>query len=88
MTCFAPSQQFPPAYTMAAVTTGVSLDTTGLVNTQCSITAVEDSAPQVDGSLSPLDEFAAPVYNRVRQEQIGAEEMTQNTEKSQRFTSW
>ena len=33
-----------------------------------------DSAPQVVGSLSPVNEFAAPV----RQEQLVAEETTQN----------
>ena len=33
-----------------------------------------DSVPQVDGSLSPVNEFAAPV----RQEQLVAEETTQN----------
>ena len=35
------SEQFSPAYTMEAVATGVSSDTTGLVNPQCSFTAVE-----------------------------------------------
>ena len=77
-TCSAPSQQFPPAYTMAAVTTGVNLDTTDLVNPQCSVTAVEDSAPQAIDSCSPSDEFAAPVYNQARQELFVAEETTQN----------
>ena len=76
--CSAPSQQFPPAYTMAAVTTGVNLDTTDLVNPQCSVTAVEDSAPQAIHSRSPSDEFAAPVYNQARQELFVAEETTQN----------
>ena len=59
---------------MEDVTTGVSSDTTRLVNPLCAITAVEASAPQVVGSLPPLDEFAAPVH----QEQIVAEETTQN----------
>ena len=63
---------------MAAVTTGASLDTTGFVNPECLVTAVEAYAPQVVGSLLlPLDESAAPVYNQVRQEQIVAEETPQ-----------
>ena len=62
-----PSQLLPPAYIMESVTTGVSLDTTGLVNLHCLITA---AAPHIDGSLPPLDVSAAPVYNQVRQEQI------------------
>ena len=70
MTYFAPSQQLPPDYSMAAFTTGVSLDTTSLVNPRCVITAVEASAPQVVGSLPPLDEFPAHVH----QEQIVAEQ--------------
>ena len=41
--------------------------TTGLVNPRCSTTAVEDSAPQVVGSISSVDEFATPVYNQVQQ---------------------
>ena len=64
---------------MAAVTTGVNFDTTGLVNPHCSITAVEASAPHVVDSLSPLDEFTTPVYNQVRQELFVAEETTQNS---------
>ena len=79
VTCAAPSQQSLPAYTMAAVTTGVNLDIAGLVKPQFSITAVEASAPKVIGSLPPLEEFAAPVYNQVHQEQIVAGETTQNT---------
>ena len=69
-----PGEQFSPACTTEAVTTGVTSDTTGLVNPLCAITAVEASAPQVVASLPPLDEFAAPVH----QEQIVAEETTQN----------
>ena len=37
---------------------------------QLSITAVEASAPHLVGAISPLDEFAAPGYNQVHQEQI------------------
>ena len=33
-----------------------------LVNPRCSATAVGDSAPQVDGLFSPVNEFAAPVH--------------------------
>ena len=55
---------------MAAVTTGVNLDTNGLVNSKCSVTTVEASAPQVVGSISPLEEFAAPVYDQVHEEQV------------------
>ena len=61
---------------MAAVTTGVSHDTTDLVNPQCPITAVGASAPQVAGSISSLDESATPVRNQVRQELFVAEGTT------------
>ena len=64
-----PNQQFP-AYTMAAVTTGVSVDTTGFVNPPCPITVVEAPASRVVSSLPPLGEFTAPVH----QEQIVAEQ--------------
>ena len=56
---------------MTTVTTDVNFDITGSVNPQFSIIAVEASASQVVGSL-PLDEFDAPVYDRVHQKQIGA----------------
>ena len=59
-----PRQQSSPANTMAAVTTGVKHDNTVLVDSRCS---------------SSLDEFAAAVYNRVRQKLFDAEETTQNT---------
>ena len=39
---------------------------------------MEGSAPQVVGSLLPFEEFTAPVYNQVHQEQIVAGETTQN----------
>ena len=54
VTISSPSQQLPPEYTM---------DTTGLVNPRCSTTAVEDSVPQVVGSISPVDD----VHNQVHQ---------------------
>ena len=78
VTLFVPSQQFHPAYTMTTVTTDVNFDITGLVNSQFSITAVEASAPQVIGSLPPLEEFDAPVYDIIHQEHIVAGETTQN----------
>ena len=65
-----PSERVSPAHTVAVVTTGVSLDTTGVVSPRCSTTAVEALGPQVDGSTSPLDEFAALVYNII-EPQIG-----------------
>ena len=48
------------------------------MRTQFSITIVEASAPQVVGSLPPLEEFTGPVYNQVHQEQIAADETTDN----------
>ena len=72
------SQQLPPVYTTTTVTTDVTLDFTGLVNPQFSITAVEASAPKVVCSLPPSEEFDAPVYNQIHQEQIAAGETTQN----------
>ena len=54
------------------------VDITRLVNPQFSNTAMEASAPQVVGSLPPFEEFDAPVYNRILQEQIVAGEMTQH----------
>ena len=73
VTCFAPCQQSPPE-TMATVTSDASFDTTAFVNPQFSTAAVESSASQVIGSLPLLDEFAVPVYNRIRQEQLVAEQ--------------
>ena len=64
MTDSSRSQQLPLAYTMAAVATGVNLNTTGVVNPQSAITAVEAPAPQVVGSLLLLGEFASPVDNQ------------------------
>ena len=51
-TCSAPSQQFSPVYTMAAVTTGVNLDTSGLVKSQHSVPAVEDCPSRIQPSAS------------------------------------
>ena len=48
------------------------------MNPQFSSTAVETSAPQVFVLLPPFEEFGAPVYNQVHQEQIVAGEMTLN----------
>ena len=78
VTYAAPIQQLPPAYTMTAVTTGVNLDITGLVYPQFSSSAVEPFSPQVVGSLPPPEEFDAPVYNQIHQEQIVAGMTTQH----------
>ena len=43
---------------------------------------IVSSAPQVVGSLPPLHEFTATVYNQVLQEQIVAFEMTQNIDEN------
>ena len=58
VTYVVPSQQLPPVYS----TTTVSTD---LVYPQFSFTAVEPSAPCVDGSLSPVEEFTGPMYDQV-----------------------
>ena len=75
VTCVAPSQQSPAAYTMAAVTTGVKLDITSLVNPKFSITSVEDSASQVAGSFLHWTCLLRPCTTK----QIIAEKATQNT---------
>ena len=59
---------------MATVTIDASSDTTSFVNPQFPTKAVEAFASQVIGSLPLLDEFAATVYDQVRQEQIAAEQ--------------
>ena len=53
VTLAVPCQQSPPVYTTATVDTDVNLDSTGLVNSQFSSSAVETSAPQVIGSERP-----------------------------------
>ena len=55
VTCFTPSPQSPLAYTMAAVTTGATVDTTRSVYSQFPITDVGASASQVTGSLHPVE---------------------------------
>ena len=75
VTLSVPSQQFPPACT----TTTDNFGTTDLVHPQFSFPAVQAFSPQVVGSPPPLDEFDAPVYNRIHQEQFVAGETTQNT---------
>ena len=54
------------------------VDITCLVNPHFSSFAVEASAPQVVVLLPPFEEFTAPVYNQVYQEQIVVGEMTLN----------
>ena len=68
-----PSQQLPPVFSIAIVVTDVNLDITDLVSPS---TAVETSAPQVIGSLPPVEEFTEPGYNQVHQEQIVTGEIT------------
>ena len=63
----APSQQLRPAYTAAAVTTGVNLDAD-----------VVGSASEVVGSLPHGEVFAAPVFNQVHQEQLAGGEIPEN----------
>ena len=53
--CFTPSPQSLLAYTMAAVTTGVTVDTTRSVNSQSPITDVGASASQLAGLLPPFE---------------------------------
>ena len=55
VTCFTPSPQSLLAYTMAAVTTGVTVDTARSVNSQSPITDVGASASQVAGSHPPVE---------------------------------
>ena len=60
----APSQQLRPAYTAAAVTSGVNLDAEFV-----------GSASQVVGSLPHGEVFAAPVFHQVHQEQLAGGEI-------------
>ena len=62
---------------MTTATTDDNFDSTDLVHPQFSFPAVEAFSPQVVGSFSPLDEFDAPGYNRIHQEQVGAGMATQ-----------
>ena len=78
MTYVAFSQQLLPAYTITTDTTDDNFDNTDLVHTQFSSTAVETFAPQVVVSIPPCEEFSAPVYDQVNQEQNAAGETTEN----------
>ena len=69
-----PSQQLRTI--IKAITTGVNLDITGLLNSQFSATVVEASAPQAVGSFPPSEEFGTPVYNQIHQERIVAAQNT------------
>ena len=62
-----PSQQLRPAYTAAAVSTGVNLDAEFV-----------GSASQVVGSLLHGEVFAEPVFNQVHQEQLAGGEIPEN----------
>ena len=55
VTCFTPSPQSPLAYTMAAVTTGVTVDIARSVYSKSPIADVAASASQVTGSLHPVE---------------------------------
>ena len=74
LNCVSPFQQLPPVHTMATDTTNVGLGIAGLANLQRSITAVEVSASQVDGSRPVLVEATVPIYNQDHQEQLVASE--------------
>ena len=63
----APSQQLRPAYSAAAVTTGVNLDAD-----------VVGSASQVVGSLPHGEVFAAPVFHQVHQVPLAGGEIPEN----------
>ena len=63
VTLSVPSQQLPPAYTTTTDTTDHNFDTTGVVHPQFSVTAVEAFSPHVVGSVPPVEEFDAPVYD-------------------------
>ena len=65
-------------------TTLSHFDTTGFVNPQFSISAVEDSASQVVGSFPSVNGSASPVYKQVHQEQIAAEQ--ESVERVQQLT--
>ena len=78
VTLSVPSQQSPPAYTTTTDNTDDNFDIADLVHPQFSFTAVEAFSPLVVGSLPPLEEFDAPVYDQIHQEHIVAGEMTQH----------
>ena len=59
-----PNQQFP-AYTMAGVTSGVSLDTTGFVHLPCPITVVETSASHVVGAPVHQERFPEQTVEQI-----------------------
>ena len=71
VTYVVPSQQLPPVYS----TTTVTADS---VYPQIPSTAVEPVAPRVVVSLTPVEEFSAPVYDQVHQELVAASEMPEN----------
>ena len=72
------AQQLPIVYSMSAVSIGVNMDSSGLVNAQFLRTTEKDFAPQVLGTLLTLAELAAPVVSQVHQEQVVAGQTTQN----------
>ena len=74
VTCFTPSPQFPFAYTMADLITGVTVDTTRSVNSQSPTTDVGASASQVAGSFLPLRQknFDTKTFRREKWNLCGA----------------
>ena len=78
VTLSVPSQLLLPAHTTTTDTTDDNFDTTGLVHPQFSFTAVEVFSLQVVVYLVPSDEFDAPVYSQIHQEQTVAGMTTQH----------
>ena len=76
LTEYVASTSVPPVYTTTAVTAGDNSVMFSLVYPQISSTAVESVAPRVVGSLPPVEEFSAPVYDQVHQELVSSSEMT------------
>ena len=74
VTCFTPSPQFPFAYTMADLITGVTVDTRRSVNSQSLITDVGASASQVAGSLPPIEttNFGTEIFRHEKWNLCGA----------------
>ena len=77
LTEYVASTSVPPVYTTTAVTAGDNSVMFSLVYPQISSTAVESVAPRVVGSLPPVEEFSAPVYDQVHQELVSSSEMTE-----------
>merc|ERR1719480_746057 len=68
----------PANYTMAAVTTGVNLDLTGLTNPSFAMGTREVGAPVLVGALPGFEEMAGAVVTAVPQQQVVAGTTTKN----------